>query len=133
MAQVAITKVHDGGRNAVFHVSITGDAQGDITDEILIDPATSFDPAMRAKPTLSIDALWYDLSGFTAQLEFDYAASDTPAWSLSAGQANHLDFSCFGGLKDQSSPGDGLGKLKITTVGLGVGDIGTIVIKARKG
>jgi hypothetical protein len=130
---VAITKILDGGRNAVFHVSITGDASGDLSDEILIDPATSFDPAMERKPVLSIDALWYDLSGFSAKLEFDYLASDTPVWSMSAGQPGYVDFSCFGGLKDRSNALDGLGKLKISTTGLGAGDIGTIVIKARKG
>jgi len=130
---VAITKILDGGRNAVFHVTITGDATGDITDQVLIDPATSFDPTMPAKPTLSIDALWYDLNGFTARLEYDYLASDTPVWSMSDGQANHVDFCCFGGIADRSNPLDGRGKLKITTSGLGEGDIGTIIIKARKG
>lgn len=130
---VAITKILDGGRNAVFHVTITGDELGDLSDEILIDPATSFDPAMEPKPALSIDALWYDLTGFNARLEFDYLASDTPVWSMSGGQPAQLDFCCFGGLKDRSNALDGLGKLKISTSGLGVGDVGTIVIKARKG
>jgi hypothetical protein len=130
---VAITKILDGSRNAVFHVFITGDGGGDLSDEILIDPATSFDPRMGAKPSMSIDALWYDLSGFTAKLEYDYLASDTPVWSMSESQPGHVDFSCFGGIADRSNPLDGLGKLKITTTGLGVGDVGTIVIKARKG
>lgn len=129
---VAITKILDGARNAVFHVSITGDASGELTDMILIDPAADFDPAMDPKPALSVDALWYDLAGFDAKLEYDYLASDTPVWSMSGGQPAQLDFCCFGGIADRSNPLDGRGKLKITTSGLGVGDIGTIVIKARK-
>ena len=129
---VAITKILDGSRNAVFHVSITGDASGDLSDEIIIDPAVDFDPALRAKPTLSVEKLWYDLAGFTAQLEYDYLESDTPVWSMSDGDGVHVDFSCFGGIADRSNPLDGRGKLKITTTGLGVGDVGTIVIMAKK-
>lgn len=128
-----ITKILDGGRNAVIHVTITGDESGDLSDEILLDPATSFDPAMKRRPVISIDALWYDLTGFDARLEYDYLESDTPVWSMSGGQPAHMDFCCFGGLADRSNALDGLGKLKISTTGLGVGDIGTIVIKARKG
>lgn len=130
---VVITKILDGSRNAVFHVTITGDALGDLVDATLIDPADSFDPAMAPQPALSIDALWYDLNGFSAALEFDYLTSNTPVWSMSEGQPAQLDFCCIGGLSDRSNPADGLGKLKISTSGLSVGDIGTIIIKARKG
>ena len=132
MAQVAITRILDGARNAVFYVSIVGDATGDLTDEILIDPATSFDPALPAAPGMTVEQLWYDLSGFDARLEFDYLASDTPVWSMSGGQAFHADFCCFGGLKDRSNPLDGRGKLKLTTSGLADGDFGTLIVKVRK-
>lgn len=131
---VSITKLLDGPRSAIFHIFIKSDGvSGDMTDEVLIDPATSFDPALRAKPTLTIDQLWYDLSGFDARLEFDYLVDDTAAWTMSGGNGIHMDFGCFGGLKDRSNVLDGTGKLMITTNGLAAaGDCGTIVIKVRK-
>ena len=132
MAQIGITKILDGPRNAVFHVAIEGDGTGDETDFVLIDPATSFDPAMPAEPGLTLDHLWYDLSGFSAKLEFDYLASDELVWSMSGDQYGDVDLSCFGGLKDRSPVLDGLGKLKITTRGLAANETGVIVIKVRK-
>lgn len=132
MAQYTITKLADGPRNAVFHVSFTGDGGGELTDLVLVDPTSSFDPTLPGTPTLTIDKLWYDLTGFNAVLEFDYLTSDTPVWSMSGGQANYMDFCHFGGMKDRSDALDGLGKLKLTTSGLGAGDFGTLVVKVRK-
>lgn len=131
---VTVTKIMDGPRNAVFHVYVEGGAGGDETDVTLIDPATSFDPAHPSKPGMSIDQIWSDLTGFDAKLEFDELASDTPVWSItgSAGAA-HMDFSCFGGLKDRSAELDGTGKLLFSTAGLEVGDFGTLIVMVRKG
>lgn len=132
--KVSITKLLDGERSAIFHVYIQSDGvTGDMTDQVLIDPATSFDPDLAAKPCLTITELWYDLSGFDARLEFDYLVEDTAAWTLSGGNGIHMDFNCFGGLKDRSNVLDGTGKLMITTNGLtAAGDNGTIIIKVRK-
>ena len=133
MAQYEITKILDGPRNAVFHVAIAGDGVSEIEDAVLIDPATSFDPALPPVPSLTVDQLWYDLSGFTARLEFDYLGTDTPIWTMSDAQAGHMDFYCFGGIKDRSSEAlGGLGKIKLTTSGLGSGDFGTMIVKLRK-
>jgi hypothetical protein len=131
---VSITKLLDGPRSAVFHVFIQSDgASGDLTDQVLIDPATSFDPAQAPVPGITIEELWYDLSGFAAVLEFDYLLQDTPVWVLSEGHGDHMDFMCFGGLKDRSPALDGTGKLTITTNGLNTaGDRGSLVIKVRK-
>ncbi len=133
MNTVAITKIIDGARNAVFHIYIKSDgASGDLTDEVLIDPTSDLNPWMDSSPSLTIDQLWYDLSGFDARLEFDYLIDDTAAWVLSGGNGVHMDFGSFGGLKDRSGTLDGTGKLMITTSGLADGDCGTIVIKVRK-
>jgi hypothetical protein len=133
MSTATVTKLLDGARNAVFHVSIVGSVVGDLTDTVIIDPATSFDPAYPAKPGMSIDALCYDLTGFDAWLEFDYLASDTPVWSMSGGSAVQLDFCDFGGLKDRSNALDGLGKLKLSTNGLAEGDRGSLIVRVHKG
>lgn len=134
MAQVTITKILDGTRSAVFHVYLVSDGiSGDLTDEVLIDPTTDFDPELTSVPTLTIEQIWYDLTGFDARLEFDYLASDTGVWAMSGGQASHVDFCHFGGLKDRSNELDGTGKLKLTTRGFAsTDDAGTIVIKVRK-
>lgn len=126
---IAITEIINGERNAVFHISIVGDAGGDLTDTTLIDPA---DLGLPASPSIRLDRIWYDLTGFDVRLEFDYLASDTPVWSMSGGQAIDLNFECFGGLSDRSPVLDGTGKLMITTSGLGAGDFGSIVLKVRK-
>lgn len=131
MAQIGITKIMDGPRNAVFHIAIEGDGSGDVTDAIVIDPTTSFDPALPPVPTLTLDHLWYDLTGFDAKLEFDYLVSDTLVWSMTGDQYCAVDLSCFGGLKDRS-PISGEGKLKLSTRGLGTAETGIIVIKVRK-
>lgn len=130
MAQVGITKILDGARNAVFHVVIEGDGSGDVTDQTLIDPAVDFVPALPASPSITIDKLTYDLAGFNAKLEFDYLASDTPIWTM----ANQLcpDFRETGGLKDRSPVQDGTGKLMLTTSGLAAGDMGSVLIWVRK-
>jgi hypothetical protein len=60
MAQIAITKLNDGPRNAVFHVAIAGDGSGDLSDEVIIDPTTSFDPALPASPGITVNELQYD-------------------------------------------------------------------------
>ena len=131
MAQIKITQLHDGPRNAIYHVALAGDGTGDLTDQTLIDPA-AFDPPLPAAPALKIDELWYDLTGFDARLEYDYLASDTPIWTMSGNQAVQLDFKCFGGLSDRSAELDGTGKIMLTTSGLGAGDFGTIIITAKK-
>ena len=123
----AITKILDGSRSAVFHISLSGNA--DLNDEVLIDPAVDF--GMEPGPSLTVEQIWYDLIGFDARLEFDYLLSDTPIWTMSGGQYAHVDFCHFGGLKDRSDM-DGRGKIKITTSGLAIGDYGTIIIKVRK-
>lgn len=132
MAQIAITTLNDGPRNAVFHIAIVGEGSGDLSDEVVIDPATSFDPTLPAKPGITIERLQYDLTGFDAWLEFDYLSSDTPVWSMTGDHYSCVDMGGFGGLKDRSPELDGKGKLKLSTSGLGLNEHGTIIVWVRK-
>jgi len=129
---VQITKTLDGDRGIVFHVFIQSDGvTGDLSDVVLIDPTTLVPPT-DSSPSLTIEELWYDLSGFNAVLSFDDLVEGTPVWALSQGNHSHVELRTIGGLKDRSSQ-DGNGNLQITTYGLqSVGDAGVIVIKARK-
>jgi hypothetical protein len=130
VAQITITRLNDGPRNAIFHVVVVGDGSGDLVDATLIDPATSFEEPMPAQPALRIVGLHYDLSGFIGLLEYDYLMSDTPIWTMTPG-AGGFDFTRFAGLTDRSLS-DGSGKIMLSTYGLGVGDYGTVVIEAKK-
>ena len=131
MVQIILNVIHDGPRNAVLHVSFVGDGSGDLTDEVLLDPA-AFDPPLPSKPAMRICELWYDFTGFDAYLEYDYLASDTPIWTMSGGQGTEMCFKEFGGLTDRSNELDGSGKLMVTTTGLGAGDRGTLVLSVKK-
>lgn len=131
MAQIHITKLHDGPRNAIIHVALQGDGTGDLTDEVLIDPA-ELNPPLPPVPALRIDRLQYDLTAFDAKLEFDYLATDTPIWTMTGDGSGEFDFSSFGGLTDRSLELDGTGKLLLTTSGLTIGGFGTMIIGVKK-
>ena len=130
----ALTKIQDGPRNVVYHVFIESDGvSGEIVKEVVIDPAADLDPAFEAVPAFTIEKIVYSLVGFSAKLEFDYLASETPVWVLAGGQESEACFKNFGGLKDRSNVLDGTGKLLISTVGLTTaGDMGSILILVRK-
>lgn len=132
MSTAVVTLLNDGPRNVVCHVYIEGSALGDLTDEVLIDPAADLDPAMPSRPGLTLQEVICDLIGFDALLEFDELASDRPLWTITGDQYVHADFRSFGGLKDRSSANDGSGKLMLTTSGLAAGDKGTIILWLRK-
>ena len=132
MAQYDLTLLMDGPRNAVVHVAIVGDGSGDLVDAVLLDPATSFDPELPARPTLTIERILGDLAGFDGLLEFDHLVSDTFAWSMTGDQTFCADFTPFGGIKDRSPVLDGTGKLTLTTSGLGAGEKGSLLIHVRK-
>jgi hypothetical protein len=132
MAQIKITALNDGPRNAIFHVALAGDGTGDLVGETVIDPATSFDTPLPPVPALRIMRLMYDLTGFDARLYFDYLATDTPVWTMTGDGSGEFDFGAFGGLTDRSLELDGTGKLLLSTTGLDAGGLGTIVIVAKK-
>lgn len=131
MAQITITTLNDGPRNAAFHVAIIGNGTSELADEVVIDPATSFNPSLPSVAGLTLESLWYDLTGFDAWLEWDDLISDTLVWSMTGDQYAEVDLCDVAGLKDRSGP-DGLGKLKISTSGLGNNERGVIVIRVRK-
>lgn len=131
--RVDINVVHQGPRNAIFHVYLVSDGvSGDLVDEVIVDPAT-LNPALAAAPILTVEKLWYDLSGFSARLEYDYLATDAGIWTMSEGQAAKMDFSSFSGINDTSGELDGTGKIKLSTSGFtDTGDAGSIIIHVKK-
>lgn len=132
MAQLSIDQIHDGARNAVFHISILGDGTGDLDKQVIVDPAADFDPPLPPTPALRLTHIWYDLGGFSASLHYDYLSSERPLWSMSPNGAADMDFLIFGGLTDRSPVLDGSGQVLLTTSGLISGLEGSIVIALKK-
>ena len=130
---IAITKLLDGPRHAIYHVYLVCDgASGELVDQTLIDPVDLV-PSSGAVPSLTIEEINYDLSGFSARLEFDYLVSDTGAWVMSADNHACVNLAPYGGIKDRSNVLDGTGKLMMSTKGFtSADDAGVIVLKVRK-
>lgn len=129
---VQVTKLQDGPRFAVFHVYIKGDGiSGDLVNAVLIDPTIDFTPAKPGKPIIKLHKLQYSLVNFQAQLDFSYLQQNNPAWVINNQDSNKVSFENIGGLKDNSPPLDGTGKLLISTTGL-TNTAGTLLITIRK-
>lgn len=129
---VTVTKILEGKKEAYFHVYLLSDgAAGELSDQVLIDPAVDFSPALTAGTRITLMEMWGHLVGFDARLEFD-ATADTTAWVLNSQCFDHIDFSPFGGISDRSGAG-ATGKLQITTSGFTAAtDQGTLIIRVRK-
>jgi hypothetical protein len=130
MSTALITRILDGPRNVVLHVFVQGDALGDLSEELILDPA-DLDPALPERPGLTLNRIQYDLVGFDAVLAFEELLSNRPVWSMTGDQYADVDFSAYGGIKDRSTP-DGSGRLMLTTSGLDDGESGTLILMLRK-
>ncbi len=131
---ITITKLVEGPRSAVFHISLFSDGvTGELTNFTLVDPAFDFSPELNTKTRMTIEEIWYEFAGFTSKLQFNYLTKSTPAWTMNGNNSSYIDMRPFGGIKDRTNTLDGNGKLTITTNGFNtLGCQGTIVIKMRK-
>ena len=127
MSQVNIIELINGSRYKTLEVFITGDSNGDLVDEVLSDPVDDNETNVK----YVIENLIYSVQGFSAVLEFDYLASDSPKVVMPENQNNTVDYRPHGGLADRSGV-DGTGKLLITTKGLTTDGFGSLVISLRK-
>ena len=122
---VDVNTIQDGERNAVFHIRIEGDGSGEESATQLIDIST----LLGAPPEVKIRAVDSKLTGFSASLLWD-ATTDELAAELPAG-ASFMDADMYGGIINKAGAGV-TGDIMITTVGLGAGDNGSIVLEVRK-
>jgi len=130
---VTIRKLVEGAKDAWFYVYLKCDgASGELTDQVLIDPATSFNSRYPTPTKLTVLELKYTFVGFDGMLEFD-ATTDDAIWKLSStGNDPDICLSDFGGITDPQSSGS-TGKIQITTTGFTAAtDEGTLVIRVRK-
>lgn len=126
-----ITKhtIVDGVRNLVVKVHIEGDGSGEETGTVLID-ASSYTPAFTDCSLMSFHALF---SGFTADLLWD-ATTDVVIMNVPDYEVNYSPGEVELGYSPiPNNAGTGkTGDILITTIGLGLGDHGTIILKLRK-
>ncbi len=122
---ILATTLINGPRHVIMHFALSLNEE---TNAVLIDPLALDQPS----PKLVIEDVLFNFAGFDAKIFFPSdVAEGTMTWVLPEGGANYADFRPFGGFKDRSGI-NGDGKLLLTTYGLTEGDIGTMIIRARK-
>lgn len=129
--KITIIKILPGVHRSQFHIYLLSDgASPELTDQVLIDPVT--DLGIPSSSRLAIERITYSFTGFSSRIEFDTGlVDDKMIWVLPEKANEPIDFSPWGGLKDQSGL-DGTGKIQITTNGLtNSGSEGSILIMVR--
>lgn len=123
-----ITKqtIVDGERNLIVKAQISGDGSGEETNTVLVDISE-----FAGSPTeVKIVRVKANLVGFSAQLLWD-ADTNVKAADIIGDREVDSDFSRWGGTINDSGSGK-TGDILITTLGLGSGDEGTIVLEMKK-
>ncbi len=121
------TTIIDGIRNLVIMLNISGDGSGDETNTLIMDRST-FAPTDGTE--IVIEKVAGNLNGFTAALSF-VATTDLIFASCPATWFEY-DWKCFGGVSSNKSGAGTNGDILLTTVGLGSGKKGTIMIEMKK-
>lgn len=126
------TVLINGPRTALVHYYIASDGvSNDLQSAVILEPADLFGEGADVAPVYTINQIWKEFSGFDALLSFD-GGDQMEAWVLSQNSDNHIDFRCFGGLKDQSTT-DATGKLLLSTNGLNMPNAkGTMIVELKK-
>ena len=111
------TLIINGSKVAVIHYYISSDGlSDDLSSEIILEPGDL--NGSETKPfNYTVNQIWSTLVGFQAMLGFD-SVEPQETWVLAPGGDSHVDFRCFGGLKDRTVDVDSTGALLLTTLGL---------------
>lgn len=124
MANTIQTQVmSDGPRNLVLNIYISGDGSGDESATLLVD-ASSYGAS-----SLSLESFWANFSGFTADLLWD-ATANVPFLHLADYDVNYAPHKA-NGIPNNAGAGK-TGDILITTVGLGSGDKGSLILTLKK-
>ena len=115
----------DGERNLVVKVQISGDGSGEETDTNLVNISEYSLP----NATCKIKRIKATLVGFSMQLIWD-ADADVKAADVPSGE-NDMDYASWGGLINNAGVGV-TGDILFTTLGLGSGDEGSIILEMVK-
>jgi hypothetical protein len=126
---ITATTLHDGPRNLVQLINITGDESGNESATVLVD-RSAHTPDGTELVVEKIEGL---LSGFSATLLFD-ATADLAFVSLSDGDWFCHDWRDVGGISSNKAGAGATGDILITTAGLesGATDAATFILHMRK-
>ena len=127
---VAVTKIDDGPRNAVFYLTNISDGTGESAVAKIDVSALSANPYGDACTGVRITKISFSNVGMGVQLFFN-ASTNVLAAQLPADYTDTLDFSEFGGLKNYAGTGKN-GDVLLTTVAHTDGDTYTVVISCTK-
>ena len=129
MATATVTKLINGTKRDVIHVTVVGDGS-DITQGVIYDySADTYAPAAATKLWVESITPWMDGTG-SFELYWD-GGTDFFIWGAPQYQpGNNIDFTCFGGIGNKATTPTG--DLTMNTTSLGSGDHMGFVIVIRK-
>lgn len=125
---VAKQTLHNGDRNLVVKVNITGDGSGEETATQIVD-VSAFSGYNVDWTEVRVDKAQWSNSGVSLTLLWD-ATTDVAFLECPAGDGE-VDFRKIGGLINNAGSGV-TGDIMVTTVGLGSGDQAMIVLEMVK-
>jgi hypothetical protein len=121
----------DGGRKLLLRIDIAGDGTGEETNTVLVDASAlneTFDGL--AVTDFRIDEYIANFIGFSATLNWD-ATANVQALAIPEGDSG-FDFMARNHPIINRAGAGKTGDLLITTVGLGAGDTGTLLLNCSK-
>lgn len=121
--------IQDGPKNLVVEVFILGDGSGEETATQLID-VSDYSGHGVDWDEVSVRKITHELTGFSVNLLWD-ATTDDQFVALSDDGSSPHDYTKFGGLINPGSTGF-TGDIMFSTVGLGSGDVGHMVLEMWK-
>ena len=123
--------IQDGARHAILKFTNVSDGTGESAVVKVDVSALSADPVSKAACTsVSIESIRYSTIGMGIKIFFD-ATADVLAWEIPPDYSDTVDFSDFNGIPNNAGAGV-TGDIAFTTVGAGVGDVYTVVLKVIK-
>ena len=116
----------DGPKTSVLKFTNISDSTGESAvtkvDASALDPVPTTD--------LKIQQIWYSTAGMGVNILWD-ATANVPAFVIGAGDCGHIDFRCFGGIKNNSGTGK-TGDILFSTIGAAANDTYTIILEVSK-
>jgi len=117
--------IFDGVKKAVLKFTNISDGTGE-SAVVKVDVSTLVD----APTKVTINKIWFTTDGMAVRMLWD-ATTDVLTYAVAANQTGFLDFSSFGGIKNNAGSGV-TGDLLFTTVGHTAGDSYSIILEVNK-
>jgi len=115
----------NGSRNTIIKVDIIGDGSGEETKTIIFDASAYLNTTVDKH----LEKIEYEQTGFSSVLEWD-ATADRQLITIEENHHEHVCWEWFGGYSNTYYAGR-TGDILLTTVGLGAGDRGYIILYVK--